>query len=77
MKLNNIVKIVLAGAALSLLASCHNQEQVFPDYDGGITTYFAYQYPVRTIVLGDSETFDTSLDNQGKCIFYGAIVGAF
>lgn len=77
MKLNNIVKIVLAGAALSLLASCHNQEQVFPDYDGGITTYFAYQYPVRTIVLGDSETFDTSLDNQGKCIIYGTMGGAY
>lgn len=77
MKLNNIVKIVLAGAALSLLASCHNQEQVFPDYDGGITTYFAYQYPVRTIVLGESETFDTSLDNQGKCIIYGTMGGAY
>lgn len=77
MKLNNIVKIVLAGAAVSLLASCHNKEQVFPDYDGGVTAYFAYQYPVRTIVLGESETFDTSLDNQGKCIIYGAMGGAY
>ena len=77
MKLNNIVKIVLAGSALSLLASCHNAEQVFPDYDGGITTYFAYQYPVRTIVLGDSETFDTSLDNEKKFIVYGTMGGAY
>ena len=77
MKLNNIVKIVLAGSALSLLASCHNAEQVFPDYDGGITTYFAYQYPVRTIVLGESETFDTSLDNEGKFIIYGTMGGAY
>ena len=77
MKLNNIAKIVLAGAAMSVLASCHNQEQIFPDYDGGITAYFAYQYPVRTIVLGESETFDTSLDNQHKCIIYGTMGGAY
>ena len=77
MKLNNIVKIVLAGAAMSSLASCHNQEQVFPDYDGGVTAYFAYQYPVRTIVLGESETFDTTLDNQHKCIIYGTMGGAY
>lgn len=77
MKLNNIVKIVLAGAAMSSLASCHNQEQVFPDYDGGVTAYFAYQYPVRTIVLGESETFDNTLDNQHKCIIYGTMGGAY
>ena len=77
MKFNTIAKILLAGGAISLLASCHNKEQVFPDYDGGITTYFAYQYPVRTIVLGESETFDTSLDNEGKCIIYGTMGGAY
>ncbi len=77
MKLNNIVKILLAGTAMSVLASCHNQEQIFPDYDGGITAYFAYQYPVRTIVLGESETFDTSLDNERKCIIYGTMGGAY
>ena len=77
MKLNSIVKILLAGTAMSFLASCHNQEQIFPDYDGGITAYFAYQYPVRTIVLGESETFDTSLDNQHKCIIYGTMGGAY
>lgn len=77
MKLNNIVKFLLAGSVMSLLASCHNQEQIFPDYDDGITAYFAYQYPVRTIVLGESETFDTSLDNQHKCIIYGTMGGAY
>lgn len=77
MKFNNIVKILLAGTAMSLLASCHNKEQIFPDYDGGVTAYFAYQYPVRTIVLGTSETFDTSLDNQHKCIIYGTMGGAY
>lgn len=77
MKFNNIVKILLASGAMMSLASCHNREQIFPDYDGGITAYFAYQYPVRTIVLGESETFDTSLDNQRKCIIYGTMGGAY
>ena len=77
MKFNNIVKILLASGAMMSRASCHNREQIFPDYDGGITAYFAYQYPVRTIVLGESETFDTSLDNQRKCIIYGTRGGAY
>ena len=77
MKFRNIFRILSAGIVLSCLASCHNKEAIFPDYEGGITTYFAYQYPVRTIVLGESETFDTSLDNQGKCIIYGTMGGAY
>ena len=77
MKLNKIFRIFSAGVLLAGLASCHNQEQIFPDYEGGISAYFAYQHPVRTIVLGESETFDTSLDNQHKCIIYGAMGGAY
>lgn len=77
MKLRNIFRILSAGVALSLLASCHNREQIFPDFEGGVTAYFAYQYPVKTIVLGESETFDTSLDNQHKCIIYGTMGGAY
>lgn len=77
MKLRNIFRILSAGVVLSLLASCHNKEQIFPDYEGGVTAYFAYQYPVKTIVLGESETFDTSLDNQHKCIIYGTMGGAY
>ncbi|TXK48148.1 DUF1735 domain-containing protein [Pontibacter qinzhouensis] len=49
---------------LAILTSCDNQEWVYPDYEYQ-TTYFAYQYPVRTITLGE-DVFDTSLDNQYK-----------
>jgi hypothetical protein len=77
MKLRNIFRILSAGVVLASLASCHNSEKIFPDYEGGISAYFAYQYPVRTIVLGESETFDTSLDNQHKCIIYGTIGGSY
>ena len=77
MKLRNIFRILSAGVVLAGLASCHNQEKIFPDYEGGVSAYFAYQMPVRTIVLGESETFDTSLDNQHKCIIYGTIGGSY
>ena len=77
MKLRNIFRILSAGVVLASVASCHNSEKIFPDYEGGISAYFAYQYPVRTIVLGESETFDTSLDNQHKCIIYGTIGGSY
>lgn len=77
MKLMNIFRILSAGVVLASLASCHNKEHIFPDYEGGVSAYFAYQYPVRTIVLGESETFDTSLDNEHKCIIYGAMGGAY
>ena len=77
MKLRNIFRILSAGVVLAGLASCHNQEKIFPDYEGGVSAYFAYQMPVRTIVLGDSETFDTTLDNQHKCIIYGTIGGSY
>lgn len=77
MKLRNIFRILSAGVVLAGLASCHNAEKVFPDYEGGISAYFAYQMPVRTICLGESETFDTSLDNAHKCIIYGTMGGAY
>ena len=36
------------------ISSCENQDWSFPDY-GTTTVYFAYQYPVRTLVLGNDE----------------------
>lgn len=45
-------------------ASCKNQDWEFPDFDYQ-TVYFAHQYPVRTITLGE-DLYDTSLDNEWK-----------
>ena len=66
----NINKFLLAclvgcGVAATM-TSCKNGEADFPDYEEGTTAYFAYQYPVRTIVLGDDE-YDVSLDHAHKC----------
>ncbi|GAF04032.1 hypothetical protein JCM21142_72725 [Saccharicrinis fermentans DSM 9555 = JCM 21142] len=38
--------------------------------------YFAYQYPVRTIVLGD-DIVDNSMDNAHKCKIYATMGGVY
>jgi len=58
-----------------LITSCENKEVIFPDYDYS-TVYFANQYPVRTIVLGD-DIFDNTLDNQHKCKIYATVGGVY
>lgn len=50
----------------TLFTACKNGDAEFPDPDTGTSVYFAYQYPVRTIVLGDDE-YDTTLDKAHKC----------
>src|SRR5690606_2663070 len=45
-------------------ASCENQDWEFPDFEYQ-TVYFAHQYPVRTITLGD-DIYDNSMDNEWK-----------
>lgn len=60
---------------LVALASCKNEDAVFPDYTNN-AVYFAYQYPVRTITLGE-DLFDTSLDNQFKCQIMATMGGVY
>lgn len=55
--------IIPALISLSLVA-CENSDHVFDDFEGGTTTYFAYQYPVRTIMLGDGGEVDNTSDNN-------------
>lgn len=51
-------------AVALMLSSCENQDWEFPNFDIQ-TVYFAYQFPVRTITLGE-DIFDTTLDNDWK-----------
>lgn len=63
--------------ALSLTyASCYNADKEFPDYEGGTTAYFAYQFPVRTLVLG-TDIYDNTLDNAHKCRIWSTMGGAY
>lgn len=57
-------KIVILFIAIIGISSCVNQEWEFPDFDFQ-SVYFAHQYPVRTITLGE-DFFDTTLDNEWK-----------
>ena len=75
MKQIKFLSILCAGFSLLTLNSCHNQEVEFPDYDYS-AVYFAYQTPVRTIVLGE-DIYDTSLDNQHKLKIYAAMGGVY
>ncbi|MXO06730.1 DUF5627 domain-containing protein [Flavobacterium sp. HBTb2-11-1] len=70
-------KIFLMAAVLFGLftASCTNDDQNFDDYEYS-AVYFAYQFPVRTITLGE-DIFDTSLDNQHKCKIMGTVGGVY
>ena len=53
MKIIKYTAIIAALAAAGSVTSCKNSSQDFPDYQGGITVYFANQYPVRTLVMGE------------------------
>lgn len=75
MKQFKFLTILCAGLTALLATSCKNQDVEFPDFDY-TTTYFAYQYPVRTIVLGE-DTYDTSLDNLHKCKIYATMGGVY
>lgn len=55
------------------LSSCHNKDLEFDDYDYQ-SVYFSYQYPVRTITLGD-DIYDTSLDNAHQCKIFATTGG--
>lgn len=55
--------------------SCKNEDWSFPDFDY-TTSYFPYQYPVRTIVLGDYN-YDNSGDKEGKFIISATMGGVY
>ena len=48
----------------------------FPDYEGGTKAYFAYQNPIRTLILGN-DIYDNSLDNAHKCRIWATMGGAY
>ncbi|MBP5514047.1 MAG: DUF1735 domain-containing protein [Bacteroidaceae bacterium] len=75
MKLKKYIYGAVLGALALTSASC-NQDHEFPDFEGGTTAYFAYQDPVRTLVLGN-DIYDNSLDNAHKCQIWATMGGAY
>lgn len=66
------------GVLLSVSAtSCKNSDNDFPDYEGGVNVFFAYQYPTTCVVLGDYPDGDNTLNNQHKFVIYATQSGAY
>ena len=76
MKLKKYIYGAALGAFSLSFASCYNADRDFPDYEGGTTAYFAYQFPVRTVILGN-DIYDNTLDNQHKIQIWSTMGGAY
>lgn len=57
------------------LTSCSNDDMVYDNFEFQ-SVYFAYQFPVRTITLGE-DVFDTTLDNAHKCRIVATLGGVY
>jgi len=76
MKLKKYIYGVALGALSLAFTSCYNADKDFPDYEKGTKAYFAYQNPIRTLVLGN-DIYDNSLDNAKKCRIWATMGGAY
>ena len=76
MKFKKYIYGIILGAFSLTLVSCYNADKDFPDYEGGTTAYFAYQYPVRTLVLGN-DIYDNTIDKEHKCRIWSTMGGAY
>lgn len=70
--MKKILFIILLTAGLF---SCHNFNKEFPDYLF-TSGYFPYQYPVRTIVLGNY-IYDNTNDNNHNFLISAALGGIY
>lgn len=75
--MSNVKTMLSIGALAMSLVACESKEQSFPDFDGGTTAFFAYQYPIRTLILGNVETYDNTSDNEGRFTIYGTFGGSY
>jgi hypothetical protein len=69
---------VLASSAMllasPLFTSCENADDDFANFDYS-TVYFSRQYPIRTVVLGNDEEADNTLDNNHQIQIWATIGG--
>jgi hypothetical protein len=76
MKLKKYIYGVALGSLSLTLAACYNTDKDFPDYEDGTKAYFAYQNPIRTLILG-TDIYDNDLDNAHKCRIWSTMGGAY
>lgn len=68
-------RVLFLSILLAVLASCQNVDIEYEDYEF-TTAYFPYQYPIRTLVLGDY-IYDNTNDNNHKFLISAAIGGLY
>jgi len=68
-------KLLLILFVAAGVVSCENFDIEHPDFDY-TTGYFPYQFPVRTLVLGDY-IYDNTNDNAGKFVISVAMGGLY
>lgn len=71
-------KIIYLGFAslMLLLNACKSSDNEFPDFEYQ-TVYFANQYSLRTVELGEDEFVDNSMDNEHKIKINAAWGGGY
>lgn len=74
--MKHIINKVFPLLLLMAMISCKNQDWSFPDYKYS-TTYFPYQSPVRTLVLGNYDLTDNTTDNKLQFSIGVAIGGMY
>lgn len=67
--------LILSCFILTVCYSCSNKELSFPN-NKYTSVYFAYQSPVRTLVLGN-DIFDNTLDNEHKFTIMATMGGVY
>ena len=77
--MKNLNYIALAGVALLSLSavSCKNADTDFPDHQDGVSAYFANQYPVKVITIGEDPEQDNTLDNKHQFNIFATQGGAY
>lgn len=74
----NILKFICGLGLVGGLWSCESSDKSFPDFEDGTTVYFPYQYPTRTIVLGDDEpSVDLTNDHNRQCLIMATFGGSY
>lgn len=72
---NKLIYLGLTSLMLSLNA-CKSSDNEFPDFDYQ-TVYFANQYALRTVELGEEEYADNSMDNEHQIEIKAAWGGGY
>lgn len=74
--MRKVIKLLLFIMLITtVIFSCQNKDVVFPDFAYS-TSYFPYQYPVRTLVLGDYY-FDNENDKDMKFAISATMGGVY